>query len=52
MVLRDSPCELACQHQHEAGADTGEVVRPGESVRDGTVCGDRYSEKLILCEVT
>ena len=50
MVLRDSPCELACQHQHEAGAG-GEVVRPGESVRDGTVCGDRYNKKRTLINV-
>ncbi len=49
-MLRDSPCELACQHQQhpEAGVDTGEVVRLGESVRDGTMCGDRYREKLTL----
>ena len=34
-VLREAPCKLAC-----VGAE-GRVVNTGETVRDGTLCGDR-----------
>ena len=51
-MLRDSPCELACQQQqqqleNEATTNTGEVVILSESVRDGTMCGDRYINKML-----
>ena len=50
-MLRDSPCELACQQQqleNKAIADTGEVVILSESVKDGTMCGDRCTENLCF----
>ena len=34
-VVREAPCELVC-----LGAE-GRVVTTGETVRDGTMCGDR-----------